>query len=451
LPHEAKYLNMPLIEGCKREIEIVVPVDEVSHETEHVVASVQKKAHLPGFRPGKAPVSIIKTRFKDAIRQDVLEHILPKAFRKKADEEHWNVVGTPNVTDIHFHEGEPLRFKAEFEIAPEFDVSGYRGIEAPYAEPHVTDGDVDKRLAEIRERKAEYVNEDPRPLADGDHTVVSLESTAGIEGEPVRSDDMVLALGDSETLPEFTENLRGMSPDEEKEFDVTYPAEYAQERLAGKTVRFNVRVKGVRRKELPEMNDEFARDLGDYQNLEELREAIRKVIFAEREFAAQQEAKGRIVDSIVKSHDFPVPQAYVDHQIDNNVRRSIREITGRDMDPRALNLDWAKLREQQGERATQDVKASLLLEKIADVESIHATNEEVDRELQRIAKAEREAVAALRMRLEKDGTIGRIASRIRTEKVLNFLFEHARKVAPAAATETADTTPAEEAPTEAES
>ena len=421
---------MPLIEGCKHEVEIIVPVDEVNRETEHVVQNVQKKAHLPGFRPGKAPVSIIKTRFKDAIRQDVLEHVLPKAFRAKADEEHWNVVGTPNVTDIHFHDGEPLRFKAEFEVAPEFEVNNYRGVETPYAEPQVSDEDVAKRIDEIRERKAEYVNEDPRPLADGDHTLISIESIAGVEGEPVRSDEMALHLGNPETMPEFTENLRGMSPEEEKEFDVTYPADYGQERLAGKTVRFRVTVKAVRRKELPELNDEFARDLGDYQTLDELREAIRKVIFAEREFAAQQEAKGKLVDVLVKNHEFPVPQAYVDHQIENNVRRSIREITGRDMDPRSLNLDWTKLREQQGERATADVKASLIIEKIADTESIHATNEEVDRELQRIAKAEREAVAALRMRFEKDGTLGRIASRIRTEKTLNFLFEQARKVAP---------------------
>lgn len=435
---------MPLIEGCKHEVEITVPVDEVNHETEHVIKDVQKKAHLPGFRPGKAPVSIIKTRFKDAIRQDVLEHILPKAFRKRADEEHWNVVGTPNVTDVHFHEGEPLRFKAEFEVAPDFEVNNYRGVEVPYAEPQVSDEDVTKRIEEIRERKAEYVNEDPRPLVSGDHTLVSVESVGGIEGEPIRSNDMALHIGNPETLPEFNEHLVGMSPEDEKEFDVTYPAEYGQERLAGKTVRFKVQVKAVRRKELPELNDEFARDLGDYQNLEELREAIRKVIFAEREYAAQQEAKGKIVDSLAKSHDFPVPQAYVDYQIENNVRRSVREITGRDVDPRSLNLDWNKLREQQGERATQDVKASLLLDKVADSESIHATSEEVDRELQRIAKSEREAVAALRMRFEKDGTLGRIASRIRTEKTLNFLFEHARKVTPTEVpAETPAVTPAE--------
>jgi trigger factor len=423
---------MPLVEGCKHEVEIIVPVEDVNKETEHVLEEVRKKANLPGFRPGKVPVSIIKTRFRDAIRQDVLEHILPKAFRKRADEEQWKVVGTPNVTDIEFNDGEPLKFKAEFELAPDFEVNNYRGVEVEYAEPVVTDEDVDKRIGEIRERKAEYVNEDPRPLVDGDHTVISIESVAGVDGDPVRSEEMPLQLGNSETMPEFTENLRGMSPDEEKEFDVKYPEDYGSDKLAGKTITFRAKVKAVRRKELPELNDEFARDLGDYQTFDELRESIRKVIFAEREYAAQQESKGKIVETLVKSHEFPVPQAYVDYQIENNVRRSLQEITGReDMDLRSLNLDWNKLREQQGERATGDVKASLLLEKLGDTESIHATQEEVDRELARIAKQEREPVAALRKRFDKDGTTGRIASRIRTEKILNFLFEHARKVPPA--------------------
>ena len=227
---------------------------------------MQKKAHLPGFRPGKAPVSIIKSRFKDAIRQDVLEHVLPKAFREKADEEHWNVVGTPNVTDVHFHDGEPLRFKAEFEVAPEFEVNNYRGVETAVCRAARLDEDVDKRIEEIRERKAEYVNEDPRPLADGDHTLVSIESIAGVEG---RTDserrDGAPSRQSGDDAGVHRESPSACRRKNEKEFDVTYPADYGQERLAGKTVRFRVTVKAVRRKELPEMNDEFARDLGDYQ------------------------------------------------------------------------------------------------------------------------------------------------------------------------------------------
>lgn len=420
---------MSSTETCKRETEITVPLEEVEKETEHVVGEVQKKAKLPGFRPGKAPASLIRTKFRSEIRQDVLEHILPKAFRQKAEAEQWKVVGTPNVTDVHFHEGEPLRFKAEFEVAPDFELGEYRGIEAPYGEPHVTEEDVDTRVEELRNRKAEFVNEEPRPLQDGDYAVVSLETIGGVEGEPIRNESLSLHIGDGESLPEFTENLRGMSPDETKEFSVQYPEDYGQERLAGKNVTFRVTVKAVRRRELPELNDEFARDLGDYQTLEELRDAVRTSIRAEREFAAQQESKNKIVDKLVDAHPFAIPDAFLDRQIEVQVDRQLRELAAQGVDPRQIKLDWDKLKESRREAATRDVRASLVLERIADAESIYATNEEVDRELNTIAKREREPVAALRMKFEKDGTMGRIASRIRTEKVLNFLFENARKVA----------------------
>lgn len=435
---------MSSTDTCKRETEIIVPIEEVEKETEHVVSGVRAKAKLPGFRPGKAPANLIRTRFRQEIRQDVLEHILPKAFRKRAEEENWQVVGTPNVTEVHFHDGEPLRFKAEFEVAPQFELGEYRGIEAPYAEPHVSEEDIDKRVEELRNRKAEFVNEDPRPLRDGDHAVVALETIEGVEGEAIKNESMSLEIGQGETLPEFSENLRGMSPEEEKEFFVQYPEDYGQERLAGRNVKFRVTVKSVRRRELPELNDEFARDLGDFQSMTELRDAIRTSIRSEREFQAQQDSKTKIVDKLVDAHPFPVPDAFIDRQIEMQLDRQLRELAAQGVDPRQLKLDWDKIRDARKDAATRDVRASLLLERVADAEAIHATNDEVDRELNSIAKREREPVAALRQKFEKDGTMGRIAARIRTEKVLNFLFENSVKVAPPPPEpETADETTAE--------
>jgi len=305
-------------------------------------------------------------------------------------------------------------------------------VPVPYEEKPVTDENIAERIETIRNQKAEFVNEDPRPLADGDFAVVSLKSIGGIDGPPIENNEMVLHLGDAETMPEFTENLRGMSPEEEKEFDVTYPEDYAQDRIAGKTVRFQVLVKAVRRKELPELNDEFARDLGDYQTLDELKEAIRKAIAAESQYAAQQEAKVKLVDELVNAHEFPVPEAYIERQIKAQVEGYLREIAGRGVDPNTLKLDWEQIKKSQRDKAIRDVKGSLLIEKVADAESIHTTNDEVDKEIQRFARQEREPAAAIRMRFEKDGTLGRIASRIRTEKTLNFLFENARKTAKAA-------------------
>ncbi len=420
---------MAFVEGCKHSLEITVPVAEVEKETERAVAEIQRKVRLPGFRPGKAPLSMVKTRFASDIRQEVLEHILPKAFRASVDKEHLEVVGQPNVSDVHFHDGAPLTFKAEFEVAPTVDLNEYRGLTVTYAEPEVTDADVNQRLDQIRERKAEYVNEDPRPLVDGDYAVVSLESLSGV-AEKVKQDELMLKLGDEATMPVFTENLRGASPDDVREFEVTYPDDYEPKNLAGRTVKFQATVKAVRRKELPEANDEFAKDLGDYQTLDELKDAVRKGIFAEKENRAQESAKHDLIDKLVEGHDFAVPNAYVDRQIEINIENQLRTLAAQGVDPRGIKLDWDKLKETQKPRATKDVKASLLLDKVAEREAIHATQDEVDREIQKIARQNRETLPVTRAKLEKEGAMPKIAGHIRTDKTLNFLFEQARKEAP---------------------
>ena len=420
---------MALIEGCKHSLDITVPVEEVEKETERAAAAIQTKVKLPGFRPGKAPLALVRTRFAGDIRQEALEKLIPRFLNAAFDQDHLEVVSQPNISDVHFHNGEPLRFKAEFEVAPAFDLGEYTGITATYAEPVVTDDDVEARINDLRERKAEYVNEEPRPLADGDYGVISLESISGVD-EKVQQDELILKIGDQATLPVFTENLRGLSPEESREFDVTYPADYDREALAGRTVKFKATVKAVRRKELPEANDEFAKDLGDYQSFEELREAIRRSILHEREHASQEATKHQIIEKLVAGHVFAVPDIYVDRQIEVTLKNQLQQLAMQGVDPRQLKLDWQKVRAAQQERATSDVRASLILDKIADREAIAPTQEEVDREVQRYARQQREPVAAVRAKLQKDGTLGRIAGQIRTEKTLSFLFDRARKQAP---------------------
>ena len=420
---------MALIEGCRHSLEISIPPDEVEGETSRVALDVQKRAKLPGFRPGKAPASLIRKQFASDIRQRVLESLVPKYLQKQFEAENLNVVGTPDIKDVHFHEGAPLKFTAEFEVIPQIELGEYRGIEVPYHDPEVTDEDVTNRLSELREQKAQYVNVDPRPLENGDYAVVSMESVGGVEGAPVKQDEMVLEIGGADTFEAFTENLRSLSPGDEKDFEVSYPEDYAAPRLAGKTVRFHTTVRGVRRKDLPELNDEFAQDLGDYRDLGELREAIRKALFAQRQREAQQEAKNLIVEQLVDRHEFPVPDVYVDRQIRNRVEQSLRAMAADGLDPRKLQLDWEKVKESQKDKAVREVKASLVLSRIAEREAIGATRDEVDREVERLARQQRETVAALQMKFEKDGTLGRIASQIQTEKTLSFLFEQARKTA----------------------
>jgi trigger factor len=239
----------------------------------------------------------------------------------------------------------------------------------------------------------------------------------------------MIEIGGAETVQGFSQGLRGASPGEDREFDVSYPEDYGQSKLAGRTVRFHSNVKGIRRKELAELNDEFAKDVGDYQSLEELKETIRKTIFSERQFEAQQDAKSKLVESLVDLHEFAVPEAYVDRQIQTRADQLLQTMQSQGADIKNLKLDWAKIKDSLRDKAVREVKASLLLGKISERESIAPMREEVDREVERIAKQQREPLAAVRFRMEKDGSLNRIASHIQTDKTLNFLFEHARKVA----------------------
>jgi trigger factor len=419
---------LALLEGCKHSLEVTIPVEAVDEAATKVTGDYQKLAKLPGFRPGKAPASLIRKHFEGEIRQKVLESLVPKFFDSAAEAEKLRVVSQPDIKEVHFHAGEPLRFTAEFEVAPEILLGEYKGIDVPYKEPEVTDEDVDNRVEEIRNEKATYANLDPRPLADGDFAVVSLESIEGIE-PPLRQDEITIEVAGKDTMEGFTENLRGMEPDEEKVFEVTYPEEFGQANLAGKTVKFYCTVKGLRKKELPEVNDEFAQDLGDYRDLAEFRETVRKTIAAQRAQASQREAKNKLVDILVDQHQFPVPEIYVERQTNNMLEAMAQSLLERGVDVTKLQLDWDRLREAQRDKALREVKASLVLGKISEQENIHPTIAEVDREVERLARQQRQPVVVLRQKLEKDGTLNRIAAQIRTEKTLAFLFEHSNKVA----------------------
>jgi trigger factor len=368
---------------------------------------------------------MIESRYAVDIRKEVLEQLLPQAFRARVEKEELHVVGQPNISELHYERGEPIRFKAEFEVAPEFEIADYHGLPVKYEEPVVTDEEVANRLEDTRERRAEYVNLDPRPVEDKDFVVVLLKSLTGL-AEPIEQ-DMTVEVGGGDTFPSFTEALLGANPGETKEAEVIYPEDYGEPKLAGKTVRFALTPKVIQKKELPALDDEFARDLGDYQSLDELRDAVRKSIFHEKQQAAQQVAKEALIDRLVEANDFPVPETYVNRQIENQLSAQLRQVTGREVDLSKLNLDWAKVKEKQRDPAVRSVKALLLLEKVSDKEGIKATRDEVDREVQRIAQQAREPIPVTRARLDKDGTLARIANHIQTEKTLQFIFEQAQK------------------------
>jgi len=419
--------------STKREIQVEIPAAEVARETETLIQKYQKLARIPGFRTGHAPASVIKQRFAEGIKSDVVDALVPRYFRKETDKLGLMPVSQPRVTDLHVHDGEPMRFKASFEVMPTVRVEDYKELRADKPDVSVTDEEVEQSLKSLQEQRATFTTIEGSPLADGDFAQVSLDgkprdaeaqSTPGPTGSnPVHMDDILVEIGGQGTMPEFTENLRGVSAGDERTFDVLYPKDFSDQRLAGKTFTYTVKVKAIKQKALPELNDQFAKELGEFANLEEVRKRIREGMEAEKKHTAEREAKDKLVAELVKRNDFEVPDALVENQIDLRLERGLRALAAQGMKSEDMKkMDLHRLRSGQRDQAIQEVKAALLLEKIAEEEKIEVSDAEIDREVVAVAEQSKQSVEIIRSRLTREGALDRIRNRIRNEKTLDFLY-----------------------------
>jgi trigger factor len=410
--------------GTKREIQVEIPASEVTRETETLIQKYQKLARIPGFRRGHVPPSVIRQRFSQDIKNDVVDTLVPRYFRKEADKLGLVPVSQPRVTDLHVHDGEPLRFKASFEIMPTIRAEGYRELRAEKPAISVTDEEVEESLKGLQEQHAAFTSVEGRALADGDFAQVSLDGEPKDgEGKPVHMDDILVEIAGKNTMPEFTSNLRGASTGDERRFDVQYPEDSSDKRLAGKTFTYTVRVHGIKQKSLPELNDQFAKELGEFANLDEVRKRIREGMEAERKHNAERESKDKLVAELVKRNEFEVPEALVERQVDIRLERGLRALTAQGMKAEEIKkMDFNRLRAGQHEQALQEVKASLLLDRIAEEEKIEVSDAEIDREIEALAKQSKQTSEEIRARLTRDGALDRIRNRIRSEKTLDFLY-----------------------------
>jgi trigger factor len=413
-----------LKENCTREIEVEVPAEVVARETGVVIERFQKHARLPGFRLGKVPASVVRQRFPEDIRSEVVEALVPRYFREEVKKRGMEPVSQPRVSELQVAEGEPLRFKASFEVMPEIEVSGYQELRAEKADTSVSDQEVEEALGRVREQHATYNAVDDRELRDGDFAQVSLVGTPQPpEGKPVTMDDVLVEIGGATTVREFSENLRGARPGEERRFDVTYPEDFSDQRLAGRKFAYAITVKAIKQKVLPELNDEFAKEAGDFQTLPELRNKLREQLEAEKQHAAEHSAKDKLVEDLVQRHDFPVPEALIDRQVDVRLERGLRALAAQGMRAEDMKkMDFSRLRAGQRDAAVREVKASLILKKIADQEKIEVTDEEVNQEIEALARQLQQTPEAVRARLTRDGALDRIRNRIRNDKTLDFLY-----------------------------
>ena len=410
--------------STRREIQVEIPVEEVNRETDSLIQKYQKLARIPGFRRGHVPASVIRQRFSEDLKSDVVEALIPRHFRKEADKQGLIPVSQPQVTDLHLKDNEPLRFKATFEVMPEIKVEGYKELRAEKPEILVTDEEVEQSLTGLREQHATYTSVEGRALADGDYAQVSLDGQPKDgDGKPVHMDEIMVEIAGKNTMPEFTENLRGASAGDERTFDVVYAQDAAEQRLAGKTFTYTVKVQSIKQKSLPELDDQFATQLGEFTSLEEVRKRIREGMEAERKHAAEHEAKDKLVAELVKRSEFEVPEALVERQIDVRLERGLRALAAQGMKAEDIKkMDLNRLRVGQRDQALQEVKASLVLDKIAEEERIEVGDEEINAEIEALATQSKQTPEAIRARLTRDGALDRIRNRIRSEKTLDFLY-----------------------------
>ena len=417
----------------KREIQVEIPVEEVTRQTDSLIQKYQKVARIPGFRRGHVPASIIRQRFSEEIKTDMVEALIPRFFKQEAERLSLHPVSQPRVTDLHLHEGEPLRFKAAFEVLPEIKLEGYKELRADKPEIAVSEADVEQALTDLRERHASFNPVEGRALADGDFAQVSLdghpkaEQKSGEEkpdeGQPVHMDEVLVEIAGGNTMPEFTEHLRGTSAGDERTFDVHYPEDTQDKRLAGKTFSYAVKVQSIKQKSLPELNDEFARQLGEFQTVDDVRKVIREQIESERKHQAEHDAKEKLVGELIQRNDFEVPDSLIEQQIDIRLERGLRALAAQGLTAEQMKkMDLQRLRAGQREQAIHDVKAALLLERVAEKENVQVSDEELNRELEALAKQSKQTSEAVRARLTRDGGLDRIRTRIRNEKTLDFLY-----------------------------
>ena len=415
--------------ATKREIEVEIPVADVNRQTDTLIEKYQKMARIPGFRRGHVPASIIRQRFSEEIKTDMVEALVPRFFRQEAERLSLHPVSQPRVTDLQLHEGEPLRFKAAFEVLPEIRLEGYKELRADKPEIAVSEADVEQSLVDVRERHATFNPIEGRALADGDFAEVSLDGNpkAGVgkteDGQPVHMDEVLVEIAGQNTMPEFTENLRGTGPGDERTFDVRYPEDTQDKRLAGKTFTYVVKVQAIKQKSLPELNDEFAKQLGEFQTIDDVRKTIREQMESERKHQAEHEAKEKLLVELIQRNEFEVPESLIEQQIDLRLERGLRALAAQGLTAEQMKkMDVPRLRAGQRDQAVHDVKAALLLERVAEEENIRVSDEELSQELEALAKQSKQTSEAVRARLTRDGGLDRIRTRIRNEKTLEFLY-----------------------------
>ncbi len=418
-------------ETCQRELVIEIPADVVRREAETVTDQYRRVARIRGFRRGKAPASLVRRHFRENIRDEILQSLVPKYFEDTVKGQKMAVVGRPRFGELKYEDDEPLTFKATFEIVPEFELGNYKGLEVEEESATVTEEDLERSVEDLREQAAVFEPIESRAAEDGDEVLVNyraLPEPAGLEDQgaaPVELREATIRLGGERTVPAFTENLRGVKAGERREFDAAYPEDYPQKSLAGRTVHYAVEVVSVKKKTVPPADDELAKSVSEFRTLEELKAKLRENLVERKQRQSEAQAKRKLLDKLIDAHPFPVPRVLVEAKLDDKMEKVAGQLLSQGLDPRTLGVDWQKMREDSRGDADREARAGLILEKIAESEKIAVSEEELDELIRDLAADGREPPAAMKTRLTREGGLDRLKSTRRAQKALEWIYQNA--------------------------
>jgi trigger factor len=412
---------------------LVVEIDSavVDAEIEKIARDYSKAARIPGFRPGKVPAKVVRQRFRDQILHDVVHGLIPRAVDEALRDKGIEPVDTPDIKDVIVEEGQPLKFTATFETVPSIDPGDYSSLTLRRLESTVEEAAVDDALNGLRQRSARYEPVEDRAVELADSVQVDLERTAaGPDGQEQtdRHDSVTVELGAAANPPGFDDALLGMNIGEQKTFDVHYAADYPITELAGTTVKYDATVKAIRKRVLPDLDDEFAKDLGEFEHLEALKARVRDDLEHQMTHENERELRGDLLRQLAARVTVDVPASLLDREIDRRVEDFVRRLIEQQVDPMKTNIDWEEFREKQRGAAAEAVKSALLLDEVSRRENITASDAEVDEEIARYAERTGRTPAAVRARLEKEGGLGRVYAGVRRERTVEFLLSRATRI-----------------------
>lgn len=430
------------VSETRKNLVVEIPSTVVDAEIDKVSRDYSRAARIPGFRPGKVPAKVVKQRFRDQILHDVAHGLIPRAVDEALRERGIEPVDTPDIQQVVVVEGQPLKFTAAFETVPPIEPGEYASLTVRRKRPQVDDAAVEQALSQLRERAARYEPVDGRGIETGDSVLTDLvrtaekpaeeplivipgQTTPAPETQSDKHDNVTVDIGGAANPPGFDEALIGLQPEESKTFDVTYPADYTIQELAGRTVRYDVTIKAIRTRVVPELDDEFAKDLGEFDSLEALRARVRADLEHEAEHEAERDMRSELLRQLAERVSFEVPPALLDREVDRRMEEFVRRLLEQQVDPTRTNINWEEFRERQREPAAQSVRSALVLDEVARREQITVTEQDLEAEIGRYAERAGRSPAAVRARLEKEGGLSRLYTGLRRDKTVSFLLSRA--------------------------